>query len=446
MKRARFSRKPRKSRKPRSSLKRLKSGKRLKRLIRLKGGRKSLKRLKGGANSLKLLKSLRSGANNLETFTFSKKLGKGQFGEVYLEEYNGKKVAVKKCPDTSIHGVCGEKLIKEEAEIIRKLGEHNNIVKLIAVSEFLHLFRNFDVMITELCEYGSLLSQLEKREKIKVVAKAIVVEGSILYRVNKADQERLNLCVALDIANGIKHLSDKHIVHRDIRAANILLATSEKRAEYNITYNFRAKIGDFGLSREMTERDGNFCFKDTDSSLIPFRWVAPEVFDSNTFTTSSDIWSLGIVLIETYTNGKIPYHLLNNTHFNELINNNKIIVKIKKIVESLFNCHSKKVETLLNNLFKESSKRITIDELIKSITQILTNLNISSIPVVGVEGVTEQEIEQNPPFEPFNPTYYKLPEQKVSALVSNVEYQGEEEDDDIYCSISSSTINCGSPN
>ena len=74
------------------------------------------------------------------------------------------------------------------------------------------------------------------------------------------------------------------------------------------------KVSDFGMSRLTTVADparasAYAIYETSDSSTvrIPVRWSAPEVFDGCRFTTSGDVWSFGMLMIEVYTDGGVPF-------------------------------------------------------------------------------------------------------------------------------------------
>ncbi|XP_057259392.1 tyrosine-protein kinase Lck isoform X3 [Pezoporus wallicus] len=125
---------------------------------------------------------------------------------------------------------------------------------------------------------GSLVDFLKTSEGIKL-------------RINKL------LDMAAQIAEGMAFIEAKNYIHRDLRAANILVSDT-----------LCCKIADFGLARliednEYTAREG---------AKFPIKWTAPEAINYGTFTIKSDVWSFGILLTEIVTYGRIPYPGMTN--------------------------------------------------------------------------------------------------------------------------------------
>ncbi|XP_052464353.1 serine/threonine-protein kinase 10 [Carassius gibelio] len=97
----------------------------------------------------------------------------------------------------------------------------------------------------------------------------------------------------------LSYLHQHHIIHRDLKAGNILL-----------TMDGQVKLADFGVS---AKNDNTFQKRSTFIGT-PY-WMAPEVImcetsKDNPYTTKADIWSLGITLIEA-AEMEPPHHSLN---------------------------------------------------------------------------------------------------------------------------------------
>ncbi|MFS8007591.1 putative protein kinase RLK-Pelle-DLSV family [Helianthus anomalus] len=143
-------------------------------------------------------------------------LGKGGFGNVYkgtLE--NGQEIAVKRLKTTSNQG--GDEF-KNEAELLAKVN-HCNLVQLCGYS----IEGTERLLMYELMPHGSLDKYIFDPSK-----------SSLLDW-----EKRRNIII--DVACGLHYLhegSRQKIVHRDLKAANVLLDA-----------NWKAKIGDFGLAK-----------------------------------------------------------------------------------------------------------------------------------------------------------------------------------------------------
>jgi serine/threonine protein kinase len=95
------------------------------------------------------------------------------------------------------------------------------------------------------------------------------------------------------------YLEMKNVVHRDLSCKNLLIKEESG--------NFKIKISDFGLSREVDD------FYTSTESRLPVKWTAPEVFRFNKHSAKSDVFSFAITMWEIYELGSIPYPDMDNS-------------------------------------------------------------------------------------------------------------------------------------
>ncbi|KAM9014220.1 MAP/microtubule affinity-regulating kinase 3 isoform 17-T17 [Guaruba guarouba] len=202
---------------------------------------------------------------HIGNYRLLKTIGKGNFAKVKLARHilTGREVAIKIIDKTQLNPTSLQKLFREVR--IMKILNHPNIVKLFEVIET-------DKTLYLIMEYASGGEVFDY----------LVAHGRMKEKEARAKFRQ--------IVSAVQYCHQKHIVHRDLKAENLLLD-----ADMNI------KIADFGFSNEFTV--GNKL--DTFCGSPPY--AAPELFQGKKYDGPEvDVWSLGVILY-TLVSGSLPF-------------------------------------------------------------------------------------------------------------------------------------------
>ncbi|XP_071697452.1 G-type lectin S-receptor-like serine/threonine-protein kinase At4g27290 [Rutidosis leptorrhynchoides] len=204
-----------------------------------------------------------------DNFSFRNKLGEGGFGPVYkgfLED--GQEIAVKRLSTNSTQGV---EEFKNEVLFISKL-QHRNLVRTIGFC-------------------------VEGQERM-LIYEYMPNKGLDLFIFDEStESERLNWSQRYYIINGIArgllylHQDSRlRIIHRDLKAANILL-----------DHDMNPKISDFGLARSF---GGNETETNTKRVVGTYGYMSPEYAGDGIFSVKSDVFSFGVLVLEIVSGKK----------------------------------------------------------------------------------------------------------------------------------------------
>ncbi|XP_030439976.1 somatic embryogenesis receptor kinase 1-like [Syzygium oleosum] len=232
------------------------------------------------------LKELKAATRN---FSNKRVIGRGGFGEVYEGQLaDGSLVAIKRCNAQSNRGILG---YKREVMIGSIVPPRHNLLPMVGFCG------------TPKC-----------RELILVCPLMINRSAASCLRERPEAQPPLDWPtrrkIAAGAARGLSHLHDLNIVHRDIKAANILLDEE-----------FEPHIGDFGLAKFIHRRHGGY-FEDgiEEAAVLPRNkseggshgeysddttaicgtrgHIAPEYIITGKCSVTNDVFGFGIMLLE----------------------------------------------------------------------------------------------------------------------------------------------------
>ncbi|KAL5204178.1 hypothetical protein ABZP36_009049 [Zizania latifolia] len=217
-------------------------------------------------------------------FSDEREIGRGSFGVVYKGVLaNGEVVAVKKLQER-VTAISQDKQFKNEAGNLIALN-HRNVVKLIGYC------------------YEKRLEVVEKNRKFyyletpkQLLCYEYLPRGS-LEKYIYGESNELNWDKRFKIIEGIcqglkfLHELERPIIHLDLKPSNVLLDD-----------NMMPKIADFGQSRLLGEEQTRTL---TETVVGSKGYMAPEYYNRGEISTKSDIFSLGVLIIEIVTGLKV---------------------------------------------------------------------------------------------------------------------------------------------
>ncbi|CAK5089210.1 unnamed protein product [Meloidogyne enterolobii] len=177
---------------------------------------------------------------------------------------------------------------------MKTLGYHERLVNMLACVMQSEPY----CLVVEYCSDGDLLHFLRIRCKYMLELDDAGINYSDPDCGTEFDHSMIMtvkqlLMFSVQISYGLEYLTQKGFVHRDVAARNILV--------HDKTH---AKIGDFGLCRFIYADSSNYKGR---GGRLPIKWMSPEAIRHYEFTTSSDVWSFGILMFEIITLGGTPY-------------------------------------------------------------------------------------------------------------------------------------------
>ncbi|XP_063355586.1 serine/threonine-protein kinase Nek5-like isoform X2 [Pelmatolapia mariae] len=194
-----------------------------------------------------------------------RQIGQGAFGKAFLVRDKGgggntqcvvKEISLRKMSAKE------KESSKKEVTLLSKM-KHPNIVTFIQSFQE----RGSLYIVMEYCDGGDLMKKINIQKGVPFTEEQIV-------------DWFVQICL------GLKHIHDRKILHRDIKAQNIFLTNG----------GMKAKLGDFGIARMLnnTMELARTCVG------TPY-YLSPEICENRPYNNKTDIWSLGCVLYELCT-------------------------------------------------------------------------------------------------------------------------------------------------
>ncbi|KAL4575016.1 hypothetical protein LXL04_021856 [Taraxacum kok-saghyz] len=208
-------------------------------------------------------------------FSLENKIGAGSFGIVYRGKLiDGREVAIKRGETSDKMKKFQEKESAFDSELafLSRL-HHKHLVKLVGYCQE----RDERLLVYDYMKNGALYDHLHDKNNIEK-------SNSFL------NSWKIRIKIALDASRGIEYLHNyavPPIIHRDIKSSNILLDA-----------NWTARVSDFGLSLMSPVSDREYRPTKAAGTV---GYIDPEYYGLNVLTAKSDVYGLGVVLLELLT-------------------------------------------------------------------------------------------------------------------------------------------------
>jgi serine/threonine protein kinase len=228
---------------------------------------------------------------------YDEPLGEGASGAVYKCDFLGRRAAAK----VLIRNITNRKAVENEINLLSRV-RHPNVVRFIGYT----YKETRSVIVTELMSKDLRTYLDEKKEASRERQPPL----SLLLAIN----------IMLQIADGMKHLHESGVVHRDLKSNNVLVTVVDDQDGSPLSSSLvQVKLTDFGVSKLHLHNSG--C---STPMVGTTKWRAPEVFEDEEnrekYTNSADVYSFAIIFSEVLT-GEMPFQGMPQTNLLQRIRN-----------------------------------------------------------------------------------------------------------------------------
>ncbi|KAL3626308.1 hypothetical protein CASFOL_029857 [Castilleja foliolosa] len=285
-------------------------------------------------------------------------VAQGTYGTVYRGTYNSQDVAVKLLDwgedgmSTAAETAAIRASFKQEVAVWHKL-DHPNVTSFVGASMGTSQFKipsknpsegyttlpsRACCVLVEFLTGGTLKNLLYKNRKKKLAFRVVIQ-------------------LALDLSRGLSYLHSKKIVHRDVKAENMLLDSNRK-----------LKIADFGVARVEAQNP-----RDMTGETGTLGYMAPEVLDGKPYNRKCDVYSFGICLWEIYC-CDLPYPDLSFADVSSAVVRHNLRPEIPR-------CCPSSISNIMKKCWDSNpDKRPDMDEVVRWLEAIDTSKGGGMIP------------------------------------------------------------------
>lgn len=198
-------------------------------------------------------------------------IGFGNFGAVYgaRDTQTSRPVAIKALRWDALDDETYLRRFDREIALLRKLDPHPNVLRILDAGETADGYRFF---VMERLEGRSLASMLQAPVRLSV--------------------DRM-VRIMSDVCEGVQHVHDQKVLHRDLKADNVFMVDADDRAV----------VVDFGVARDLTTESSTL--SDVQGAPGTPGYIAPELKWGASATVESDVFSLG-TLFQHMVGGRVP--------------------------------------------------------------------------------------------------------------------------------------------
>ncbi|KAL9971587.1 hypothetical protein ACROYT_G017767 [Oculina patagonica] len=270
---------------------------------------------------------------NFRELKIQRVLGRGTFGIVYLarsdEQGVTNQVVMKVMHESLAIGDGTRKLFMKEAKLLTGL-QHENIVRMYGIC-----VKPFGIIL----EYVVFdFSPFSKDTKVNTLDKFL----SEIAQMSKSEGRRFDHlipAIAMDVTNGLSHLHQQEIAHRDLKPMNILISNQhycdlqdmQQLKRIKAVRPVVCKLADFGESRSqllqtngLNDPDTNQVFRGTIAFMAPEILLPERTMQGKKLSLDDlkkvDIWALGLVFYCLINPGSFPYDRDGYEHLIDIIN------------------------------------------------------------------------------------------------------------------------------